>query len=44
MGEGKKVGKAQKVSAIEMTEKVVLQHYTCLSFLSLQDCSPITHL
>ncbi|KAG6371893.1 Cullin repeat-like-containing domain protein [Boletus reticuloceps] len=28
MGEGKQIGKAQKTSTIEMTEKVVLQHYT----------------
>ena len=37
MGEGKQVGKTQKASTIELTEKVVLQHYTCLSFfLSFQ--------
>jgi len=28
MGEGKQIGKTQKVSTIEVTEKVVLQHYT----------------
>lgn len=40
MGEGKQVGKTQKASTIELTEKVVLQHYTCLS--SLFSCALMT--
>ena len=39
MGEGKQVGKAQKVPTIEVTEKVILQHYTCPSFFTFHDHS-----
>lgn len=43
MGEGKRVGKAQNVS-IEVTEKVILQHYTCLSLVLLPQPLLTTHL